>query len=751
MATLQQQLADLRRRLDALPLDARAAEITPLEADARALLTASKNTPYESEAQNLFAELARRIAAPASDSTAVGATLRRARIRMEVAADDDDFDEAIDILSEALKLDPHSPDTLALLRQAGLRNPQLGMKVRDLLARYGIDDPLSPAEPIRTSYNPPASQPTNAAESGQDRLQVEMSEAYYAGDYQRTIDLASRLLAEQPDNNSAAEYRQKSEDNLVRGVVPDHRIPFDARVAYNRANSLVRAGNYDEAERLYREARDLAEQAGIVSWKDAEQALLDIQDLSLARELLADGDRLLAGDDWQGALRKYEGALRVVPSDPVARDRIDLIKRVQEQYDKASVQLNMLTGSLPERVASLQQLLNMLGSLQQLLPGSARLQGMVQETNRRLATIKAQLLDQGVSAMGRAEAASVLEEKARVTSEAVRALEWAASADPMDAETNAALQNARQSEARLQEARGIIERASALIAQNFDNELAQARAMLAGLKDSSQDPRYRVVVSDLLSHYVERIEAAIDRRDAAAAERWIALAKDDPFRILGRRSELLQLEAEVRNLQRARVLRGGIITGGILLLFTALAFAGRGAWLPVLFPPTPTASNTPTITMTPTATFTATPSDTPTDTPTFTATPTETPSRTPTPTKTFTPSRTPTASHTPTITLTPTITDTPTITITPSITPTPPILCSVLAAHDSVAARTKPSVSGSLIVLVKQYQQMDVLEQKQGDDGHVWYRVQFTLEGLSIQGWVRSDLVTQSSPCPTIQ
>src|SRR5690606_41292930 len=99
---------------------------------------------------------------------------------------------------------------------------------------------------------------------------------------------------------TALEYRQKAEDNLIRGVVPDHRIPFDARVAYNRANSLVRAGNYDEAERLYREARDLAERSGIARWKAAEQALLDIQDLALARELLNGGDRLVAADDWNG-------------------------------------------------------------------------------------------------------------------------------------------------------------------------------------------------------------------------------------------------------------------------------------------------------------------------------------------------------------------------------------------------------------------------------------------------------------------
>src|SRR6185503_16952718 len=115
--------------------------------------------------------------------------------------------------------------------------------------------------------------------------------------------------------------------------------------AYNRANSLVRAGNYDEAERLYREARDLAERSGILSWKDAEQALLDIQDLALAREMIIDGDRLIKTDNWAEALRKYEGALRVVPNDPQVDERVEMIRKVQQDVDSAAVELAMLGGS----------------------------------------------------------------------------------------------------------------------------------------------------------------------------------------------------------------------------------------------------------------------------------------------------------------------------------------------------------------------------------------------------------------------
>lgn len=156
MATLAQQIAELRQRIQALPVDARPAELTPLETEARALLTASKNTSFEDEAKALLSELARRSAPPVSETASIRSMIRRARIRMEMAAGDDDFDEAIDILSEALAQDSTNSDVLALLNQAALRSPQHEMKVRDLLNRYGIAFELEPGPAIQ-SYVPPAS------------------------------------------------------------------------------------------------------------------------------------------------------------------------------------------------------------------------------------------------------------------------------------------------------------------------------------------------------------------------------------------------------------------------------------------------------------------------------------------------------------------------------------------------------------------------------------------------------------------
>ncbi len=742
MADLREQLERLRRLLEAMPSSATASEIAQLESEARALLAQSKNTQHEAEARELFAELARHSAPPTPEAATVRGLLRRARIRIEIAGSEDDIDEAIDILAQALDHDPNNPEIHALLVNAAERSPHLEMKVQGLLERYGIDPgavvtalAAAPAAPRTESAVPPPSFADSATSAGSNALS-EVSEAYYAGDYQRAVDQANRILSADPGNVQAREYRQKAEDNLLRGVVPDHRIPFDARIAYNRANSLVRAGNYDEAERLYREARDLAARAGISSWQDVEQALLDIQDLALARELLAEGDRLLAADDWETALQRYEGATRVVPNDPLAQERIEMVRSVRQQFDQATVQLNMSSGPLSERARELRQLLNTLAGLRQLLPGSERLKSVAREVEERIENIIAQLYNQAQGALTRMEAASALDERLRLATEAVRALEAAADLAPASEDISALLQRARHREADMAEARHVIERASALIAQNYENELSQARTMLAGLRGYAQDPRYRMVVADLLARHLERAEAALDDRDPQTAQRWLDTAKDDPFRILGRRTDILRLEAAVRQMRRRQYGLYAVSAAVILITLGAVALATEPTWRPILDPPTPT----------PTATATITP--TPTDTPTITPTPTATETPSITPTHTWTP----TPTDTPTHTWTPTPSHTPTHTWTPSITPTPSILCLVFASSQAVNVRAEPSPVATRIFTVDLGQALEVLDQQLGRDNQRWFEVRFKVGQSTIIGWVRADLVQEvpDAPCPTL-
>jgi tetratricopeptide (TPR) repeat protein len=788
MDHLQKRLDDLRRQLQNLPEDPKA--LAQIESAARALLADAKNTPHEPAAQALFAELAR-LSNPTSPTAAtVRGLVRRARIRIEIAGDEDDIDEAIDILAEALSLNPADQDVIALLRQAAGRTPQAAQRVNDLFARYGVErvQPPSPTPPeaaprpegppkppAAVSYPTSSGYPPPEEEIYQetpgrrmpgrgplynapdvDEMLSELTQAYYAGDYQQAVDLANRVLALQPGNPTALDYRQKAEDNLIRGVVPDHRIPFDARVSYNRANSLVRAGNYEEAERLYREARDLAERSGILSWKDAEQALLDIQDLALARELLIEGDRLMKTDSWSEALRKYEGALRVVPNDPQAQERIDMVRRIQQEADQAAVQLSMLSGTLTEQVAQLQNVLNILMRVRQVLPDSQRLIQLQQTANNKLTGIKTQLNDQAQSALNRAGHANRLEERIALTNEALNLLELGVKLDPSDLHLAESLLETRTAASDMQRARQVIERASALISQNFDNELSQARSMLAGLRDYAQDERYRAIVNDLMARYIERAEFAIEEGSADEAEAWLDSLREEPFHVLGRRTEILRVENEIRAMRRQGRVRLALIGLFVILIGTAGLVATQGAWVPLLFPPpTATPTDTPTPSNTPTPSDTPTPSSTPSPTLTPTWTPTHTPTYTPsyTVTPSLTPTDTPSPTHTPTITPTFTPSLTPTDTPTPTITPTLTVLCVVVNFSDSaVRVRANPSVSSdNWIGWLPRGVAANVLRQERSAaDNRLWYFIQAQIETGEIRGWVRFDTVQQISPCPPL-
>lgn len=776
MQELQRAIEELRQRAQRTADPQASSE---LEREARDLLTEAKNTPLEQMAQALFAEIAgNQFAAARPNTAALRGLVRRARIRIEIAGDDDDIDEAIDILSDALRMDASSSDVIDLLQRAGAHSAQARQRVQELFDRHGVrsapstetrDSASAPAEsaPPRAS-DPPVSRPpmTESAASpaeeralpstsSTDELLTRLSESYYSGDYQQTIDVANRILAIQANNPTALEYREKSEDNLIRGIVPDHRIPFEARVAYNRANSLVRAGNYEQASGLYREARELAERDGILTWKDVEQALLDIQDLALARELLTDGDRLMSNDNWAEALRKYEGALRVVPNDPQAEERLEMIRRIQRDYDQVAVNMNTIGGTLEEQVAQIASVSSLLSHTRQMLPNSQRLAQMQQELDNKLASIRSQVNDQAQMSLNHANNSTTLDERILLMNASIKLMELGLELDPTDSTFSEMLMRSRNLQADITRAQQTIRRAQALVSQNFDAELAQARQMLAEMAgDYAQDERFRSTVNDLFARYLERAEEALAEGKTREARTWLEAMRDDPFRILGRRADISRIDG---------IIRGRRNRGRIVMLFIFIILVGLGGvvaamtreqWTAILFP---TATNTPTPTYTPTITPTATATFTPSHTPTFTDTPTDTatPTDTLTPTDTFTPTFTYTPTFTPTITSTASLT--PTATQTPTPTATPRELCRVVVINvNSIRVRARPTTEGSIVVgWLAPGTVAPVLRQQREDrnpTGPVWYFISVTVDDASVEGWIRSDIVhvDPGTRCPPV-
>ena len=299
--------------------------------------------------------------------------------------------------------------------------------------------------------------------------------------------------------------------------------------------------------------------------------------------------------------------------------------------------------------------------------------------------------------------------------------------------------------------------------------------MLAGLMDYAQDDRYRTVVNDLLSRYLERAEVAIEDGNIGEAQNWLEALKEDPFRILGRRTEVYRLENAIRGRRtRSRFMMGGFFIILLILLGLGAVFT-QPVWGPALFPtqtPTQTPTLTPSITATPSNTPTASNTPTPSDTSTASATftPSSTPTWTTTPTWTWTPSPTITPSYTPTASLTPTHTITPTHTHTPSLTPTttqtpsltpvpsatstPPSLCRVVVLQEiGSRLRTRPTTSATVLTLIRPGTSMDVLRQEyqEGlDNGPIWFFVRLNLDDSDLTGWVRADTVSQFTECPPL-
>ena len=788
MQDLQRAIQDLRQRAQATS-DPQA--LNELEQEARDLLMEAKNTPLEQMAQALFAEIAGSQPAQARPNTAaLRGLVRRARIRIEIAGDDDDIDEAIDILADALRMDASNEDVIGLLQQAGSHSAQARQRVQEIFERHNVRSaptrepsqrPQSPApgQPpaettARSSYGRSADfaaresarrdpSPMSAEErpvpttDPQDELLKNLTESYYSGDYQQTIDVANRILSLQSNNATALEYREKSEDNLIRGIVPDHRIPFEARVAYNRANSLVRAGNYEQASGLYREARELAERDGILTWKDVEQALLDIQDLALARELLADGDRLMANDNWTEALRKYEGALRVVPNDPQAEERLEMIRRIQRDYDQIAVNMNTIGGTLEDQVAQIAGVRTLLSHARQLLPNSQRLAQMQQEMDSKLASIRSQVNDQAQMSLNHAGNSTTLDERILLMNSAIKLLELGLELDPTDGTFSELLMRSRNQQADIARAQQSIRRAQALVSQNFDAELAQARQMLAEMVgDYAQDERFRATVNDLFTRYLERAEEALQDGSTREAQAWLDAMRDDPFRILGRRADISRIDG----IMRGRRNRGRLVTFVIFLIVIgfvgSVGFAARSELEAIFFP---TATNTPTPTNTPTHTPEPTATLPPTDTPTATDTPTNTGTPTPsfTPTDTFTPTNTPTATDTPTIT--PTSSNTPTPTNTSTASPTPEEICRAVVLNlNAIRVRARPTTrTGTPIVgFLPTGTVVSILRQEREDRnpvGEIWYFVNVKVDEGSVSGWIRNDTVVpdRARPCPPLE
>ena len=151
----------------------------------------------------------------------------------------------------------------------------------------------------------------------------------------------------------------------------------------------------------------------------------------------------MAMDNWSEALRKYEGALRVVPNDPQAEERVDMVRRVQQDADQITVNLNMVGGTLDEQVNQLTTLKQTLARARQALPNSQRLTQLQKDVDNKLNGVRTQLNDQALAALNRAEDAVSLDERLKLIDDSVKLMELSVELDPSDNTVSETLMEAR--------------------------------------------------------------------------------------------------------------------------------------------------------------------------------------------------------------------------------------------------------------------------------------------------------------------
>lgn len=73
----------------------------------------------------------------------------------------------------------------------------------------------------------------------------------------------------------------------------------------------------------------------------------------------------------------------------------------------------------------------------------------------------------------------------------------------------------------------------------------------------------------------------------------------------------------------------------------------------------------------------------------------------------------------------------------------------VYVSSNSANIRNAASTSGSIVANVSQGVELYVQDQTTGSDGYVWFNIAFTYQGQTVEGYVRSDLVSSNEPNAT--
>ncbi len=754
IAVLRNAIDQLRRQSEKLST---AEQMEAILDDARLVLKRAFQTEVEEDARKLFRDLRERKEhfAPATNAEAqTGAgdrdnlvrRVQRERTRLGSGGSLNDMELAVRGLYGALRDpalggdpstslragdDPLRGEILSALESAANAKAELRQVTTELLMSTDLAQAADvqalltrlaqPAPAPRSEERPPSSDVAPPLSELSPEIFQQLGQArrlFYAGDYYEAADALTAILRAAPNAQEARERLAQIEDHIKRGIVPDSRVPFEARTAFGRAQSLERAGRFEEARESYRLALEEARKGGplLQNWLPAVEALMRVDNSMIARESSREADSLLKADQWREAAEKYDVVLKLLPDDSQARERLGLLQKVQEQTEAMRAQLSDLGGNLADASSTVAALRQTIAALRPKLPESQRLNELETEVGQAALTVKSGLLERSQKLVAQARFLSKIAESKGNMAAAVQLLEHALRLSPDDPDIIGQTQATSTELARLAQAEKDLEEVRRLIGLNTEESRQQAREMLRGIQEFDQDPSYLQLLTALRRQFLGEVENALRQKQVRAANYWLSAAKEGPFAALEPSDDMWTLERELASARREPWLRllgwGGVMVV-LLLLVGGLGARFVGAWVAQTPSATPTAlqqlvlQSTATTAFEPTRQATAMPAIV---TPILSATPQPTPSETPIP--------------------------------SPSLTPTAAPRYG--AVKENSAARLSPSGLSPWAFTLRAADPVQVLAEETDSEGRLWYKILYVREESTLIGWAQaSDINVQ--------
>lgn len=502
-----------------------------------------------------------------------------------------------------------------ILRTAHKKHPALEQDILALVERLPdtvqfLNTPAQPqqvtpsTESLATSPTPaPSSQP--AEHNEMEQLQAEAIDKYYRGEFTAAASLYRRILQIDPNNAHGHQYLERCEYNIQNNIIPDRRIPPQARDRYNRATSLANGRNFSQAKTACLEALNIFRSSTDLSvWPDAESLMQRIEEHLDADKEAQLGKAAMEDTRWDAARQHYKNALNLDPTNPEASFMVNLVQKIGQVYTKAQKVLTR-QGNPVNLAPDLLQAREVLTQIVAEVPDNQALLSQLYEIDNRIATARSDtqkqadaLMEQAALGQGGLEGQiDRIDRAIYIYSQALRIGFDEYLRDRHDAasrqwdELNLLLSNLKE--------------VDELIRQDRPGAWQQAFATLESLKNRhpadvqiTKDPYYLALVSSLQERMVNMGETALDEKDLSRAHGWFNQASMSFFNeMVGDQTHLTEAKGRLTSARRSIWIQNiAKIGGGLAVVLivgfglSQISFEGLLSSTP---PPAPTATVIP--------------------------------------------------------------------------------------------------------------------------------------------------------------